>query len=106
MNWMAQSWLWFEKICKARIRVASSIAVYWYRFTTVYVVILQMETTMSDLTIIHQSPLLNGVTDKDGRSRIGKFDVWLQTNGLSWHNPDLAAYRDSLLTNLVQVRGK
>src|SRR5664279_2208142 len=30
---MAHSWLCLEKICKARIRVASSMAVYWYRFT-------------------------------------------------------------------------
>jgi site-specific recombinase XerD len=56
---------------------------------------------MNQLAIIHQSPLLDGVTDKDGRSRIGKFDAWLQTNGLSWHNPDMRAYRDSLLQTLA-----
>ena len=56
---------------------------------------------MNELAITPTSPLLQGVTDKDGRSRIGKFDAWLKFNGLFWHNPDLAAYRDSLLTHLA-----
>lgn len=58
---------------------------------------------MNDLMIIQQpnvSPLLNGVTDKDGKSRIGKFENWLKDNKLSWHNPDMAAYRDHLLEKL------
>lgn len=59
---------------------------------------------MNSLTIVSQpnaSPLLNGVTDKDGKSRIGKFDMWLKANGLSWHNPDMAAYRDNLLVTVA-----
>lgn len=59
---------------------------------------------MNEITIIPQnntSPLLQGVTDKDGRSRIGKFDGWLKDNGLSWHSPDMTAYRDELLQHLA-----
>lgn len=59
---------------------------------------------MNEIVIIQPkaaSPLLNGVTDKDGRSRIGKFDRWLQDNGMAWHNPDMAAYRDSLLATVA-----
>ena len=49
---------------------------------------------MNELTIIQQpaaSPLLHGVTDKDGKSRIGKFDNWLKDNSMAWHNPDMTA---------------
>jgi hypothetical protein len=58
---------------------------------------------MSEIAIIthHGSQLLNGVTDKDGKSRIGKFDAWLRDNGMAWHNPDMVAYRDSLLATVA-----
>lgn len=58
---------------------------------------------MNEVMIIPQSntsPLLQGVTDKDGRSRIGKFENWLQTNAQPWHNPDMLKYRDHLLQKL------
>lgn len=60
---------------------------------------------MNELAIIQQQSdkplLLQGVNDKDGISRIKRFDGWLKENGLSWHNPDLAAYRDNLLQKLA-----
>lgn len=63
---------------------------------------------MNDLMIIQQpnvSPLLNGVTDKDGRSRIGKFEKWLAGDedrpAQPWHNPNMTAYRDELLQHLA-----
>lgn len=53
------------------------------------------------VSTVAATPLLNGVTDKDGKSRIGKFDAWLRDNGMAWHNPDMAAYRDSLLATVA-----
>jgi site-specific recombinase XerD len=38
---------------------------------------------------------------KDKRSRLAKYDAWLADQGQAWHNPDLAAYRDYLLTTLA-----
>jgi site-specific recombinase XerD len=57
---------------------------------------------MTETHIVQASttPLLIGVFDKDGKSRIGKFEKWLVQRGLSWQTPDLAAYRDDLLQNL------
>jgi len=52
---------------------------------------------------------------KDRRSRLGKFADWLKESGRDWHTPDLAAYRDYLLTtckassvvtNLSTIRGR
>jgi len=52
---------------------------------------------------------------KDRRSRLGAFADWLQETGRTWHTPDLAAYRDHLLTDhkasstaayLATVRGR
>jgi hypothetical protein len=34
---------------------------------------------------------------KDARYRLGRFANWLSTNGLQWHQPDLARYRDAML---------
>ena len=52
---------------------------------------------------------------KDRRSRLGAFADWLAETGRTWHTPDLAAYRDHLLTTreasttaayLATVRGR
>jgi site-specific recombinase XerD len=40
--------------------------------------------------------LLPADADKDTRSRIGVFAVWLAETRRAWHDPDLAAYRDHL----------
>src|SRR5215203_2289070 len=37
---------------------------------------------------------------KDEMSRLGRFANWINENGGSWVNPDLAAYRDHLLESL------
>lgn len=34
---------------------------------------------------------------KDHRHRLARFEAWLRTAGHPWHDPDLAAYRDSML---------
>jgi site-specific recombinase XerD len=41
--------------------------------------------------------VLAGV-DKDTRHRLGKFSQWLADQGREWYEPDLAVYRDHLLT--------
>jgi site-specific recombinase XerD len=56
---------------------------------------------MNQLLFINPSPLLKGVMDKDGRSRIGKFDAWMHANGMAWYIPDMATYRDSLLATVA-----
>lgn len=38
-----------------------------------------------------------GTGNKDTESRLRLFSDWLDENGLHWHQPDLAAYRDKLL---------
>jgi integrase len=39
--------------------------------------------------------------DKDTRYRLGKFSRWLAAQGRGWHEPDLATYRDHLLSGLA-----
>ncbi len=41
--------------------------------------------------------LMPAEPNKDERHRIGRFAEWLHDTGTAWHNPDLAAYRDSML---------
>jgi len=53
---------------------------------------------------------------RDAKSRLGKFKRWLKAQGLLWHTPELARYRDALLSNglkassvgahLATVRGR
>lgn len=64
---------------------------------------LETPQRMNQLLVINPSALLNGVTDKDDKSRIGKFDAWMFANGMVWYNPDMVAYRDSLLANVASV---
>jgi len=42
-------------------------------------------------------PLVPVGADKHTRYRLGKFTRWMAGQGRSWHEPDLAAYRDYLL---------
>jgi site-specific recombinase XerD len=53
--------------------------------------------------------------DKDARHRLTKFSRWMTTQGRGWHEPDLAVYRDHLLsryapstvqTHLATIRGR
>lgn len=60
--------------------------------------------------------LLQGVTNKDQRSRLARFASWLDAKGAAWHVPNLTAYRDhlhslglsnaSIAANLSSVRGR
>ena len=75
-----------------------------------------MENTLT----LHQAPDLRAMlipkdAGKDRRSRLGRFADWLQETGRAWHEPDLPAYRDHLLTThkpssvascLATVRGR
>ena len=36
---------------------------------------------------------------KDARSRLGQFEQWQRAQGQPWHEPDLTAYRDTLLAD-------
>ena len=45
-----------------------------------------------------RSILLRDADNKDTRSRVGMFADWLTSTGRPWHAPDMAAYRDHLLT--------
>ena len=53
----------------------------------------------TELTIAGNAPqvLLPPDADKHTRSRVLKFCRWLDAQGNRWHDPDLVAYRDSLL---------
>ncbi|MEO8397043.1 MAG: tyrosine-type recombinase/integrase [Chloroflexota bacterium] len=42
--------------------------------------------------------LLAEVTSKDARHRVNAFVAWMHSTGGNWQTPDLAAYRDYLLT--------
>lgn len=44
--------------------------------------------------------------NKDHTSRLEFFIDWLSTTGTTWHNPDLAAYRDYLMSEGRQRRDK
>jgi site-specific recombinase XerD len=37
--------------------------------------------------------------DKHARCRLGQFERWLNAQGLAWYAPDLASYRDAMLTD-------
>ena len=61
--------------------------------------------TSDDRSIIHDAELmppkfLPMTPNKDELSRLGRFARWTNTNGYSWVNPDLSAYRDHLLETL------
>lgn len=45
--------------------------------------------------------IVPGDADKDAKYRLGKLARWLDGNGLRWHEVDLVAYRDNLLTDLA-----
>lgn len=47
----------------------------------------------------NESILMPTLPNKDESSRIGAFVRWLDMQGVNWHNADLEAYRDHLLTN-------
>lgn len=47
--------------------------------------------------------LLPESADKDTASRLARFVKFLDHNGTGWYNPDLASYRDELLTKLSPV---
>lgn len=42
--------------------------------------------------------LLGDVTSKDARHRVNVFIAWMHATDGNWQMPDLAAYRDYLLT--------
>lgn len=42
--------------------------------------------------------LIPADADKDGRYRLGAYVAWLKAEGLPWYEPDLARYRDALLS--------
>ena len=56
---------------------------------------------MTDLVISEQRSIVPQGADKDTKYRLGKFETWLRTQGQTWYQPDLAAYRDELLANYV-----
>lgn len=50
--------------------------------------------------------LLDRIDNKDAISRIGMFAEWLTTTGERWDEPDLAAYRDHLMTAYTGRNGR
>jgi integrase/recombinase XerD len=55
--------------------------------------------TTTAITTTTTAILLNGVTNKDQISRVQTFVDWLDLTGGNWQAPDLAAYRDWLLSS-------
>lgn len=64
---------------------------------------------MQSSQIVQIGPVVELIPDnasKDIRSRLMQFQQWQQSNGLTWIKPNLAAYRDYLLTNHKNRKGE
>ncbi|HML21855.1 MAG TPA: tyrosine-type recombinase/integrase [Aggregatilinea sp.] len=57
-----------------------------------------MRKKKGEITIYNDwgSVLLEGITNKDAKSRLQRYQTYLHHNGIDWWSPDLALYRDHL----------
>jgi site-specific recombinase XerD len=56
-------------------------------------------------TYENRAVLMPATPDKDDQSRLGFYLEWLELTKRSWHQPDLAAYRDYLLHERKRPKG-